>query len=313
MSDPVAEAAQRLREAGIGNPRLDARLLWAFARTFYPPLEGGSKFAEQISGRGQAPNVVPEPDPSPKNPSDFSTLPQGEGKTLALFATLITRRAAREPLAYITGAKEFWSLDFAVGPGVLIPRPDTETLIEELRRIYPDRSAPLAILDLGTGSGCLLIAALTEYPNAIGVGIDRSPDALAWAARNVAAHHLDDRATLIETGWLEEASPGFDVVLSNPPYIPTAEIAALEPEVARFEPFAALDGGPDGLDAYRALAPRIGHLLKPSGHAFLELGAGQGDAVGTLLRTAGLETTRFAADLAGIPRCLVAKRHNAAA
>lgn len=263
MSDPVAEAATRLKAAGIANPRLDARLLWEFAQKNTPEL----------------------------------------------FESLLLRRIAREPLAYITGHKEFWSLDFAVGPGVLIPRPDSETLIEEVLRTYPDRAAPLSLLDLGTGSGCLLVAALKEYPNAHGVGIDLSPDALAWARRNVAAHHLEDRATLIESGWLEEASPGFDILLSNPPYIRSADIAALQPEVARFEPAAALDGGPDGLDVYRALTPRIGHLLKPAGRAFLELGAGQGEAVAELLAAGGLGLDHFAADLAGIPRCLVAKRN----
>ncbi|HJW41315.1 MAG TPA: peptide chain release factor N(5)-glutamine methyltransferase, partial [Rhizomicrobium sp.] len=199
----LEEAVARLRDAGVDNPRLDARLLWEF------------------------------------------------GQSSGDFESLIARRAAREPLAYITGRKEFWSLDFAVGPGVLVPRPDTETLIEQLIRERPDRLVPLSILDLGTGSGCLLIAALREYPNARGVGVDRSPEALAWARHNLIALGVEDRATLIETDWPEEASPGFDVVLANPPYIPTAEIETLEPEVCRYEPRAALDGGPDGLDAYR--------------------------------------------------------------
>jgi len=294
------EAVQRLRDAGVDNPRLDARLLWEFAN---PPLEGGSKFAQQISGRGLAPAA----DPSPKMPSAFSTLPQGEGQATAILETLIARRAAREPLAYITGHREFWSLDFAVGPGVLIPRPDTETLIEQLIRRRPDRATPLSLLDLGTGSGCLLVAALTEYPAAHGVGIDTSPDALAWATRNIAAHGLESRASLIETAWPQEASPGFDVILANPPYIPSADIETLEPEVSRYEPRAALDGGPDGLDAYRALAPRITRLLRPSGLAFLEFGAGQGEAVVAILASTGLEIAEIVPDLAGIPRCAVVK------
>ena len=225
-----------------------------------------------------------------------------------VFEMLVTRRAAREPLAYITGHKEFWSLDFAVGPGVLIPRPDTETLIEELVRRHADHSAPLSLLDLGTGSGCLLIAALKEFPNARGVGIDASAEALAWAQRNIAAQALEDRTSLIETAWPEEASPGFDVILANPPYIPSAEIDRLEPEVARFEPRPALDGGPDGLEAYRALAPRIARLLTPSGTAFLEFGQGQDQDVASILASAGLEIVKIAADLAGIPRCAVVTR-----
>lgn len=259
MNDPVTDAAALLRAAGVENPRLDARLLWEFAK-------GGNDYE-----------------------------------------SFIARRAAREPLAYITGHKEFWSLDFAVGPGVLVPRPDTETLIEELTRLYPDRATPLSILDLGTGSGCLLIAALTEYPAAHCVGIDASSEALAWARRNLAAHGLESRATLIETDWPEEASPGFDAILANPPYIPTGAIEALEPEVSRYEPRPALDGGPDGLAAYRVLAPRISRLLKPGGHGFVEFGAGQGDAVAALMAAAGLGIVKIAPDLAGIARCAVVK------
>ena len=274
MSDAVADAVARLREAGVSNARLDARLLWEYAKS----VEVSALFAK--------------------------------GRLEGIFASLIARRACREPLAYITGTKEFWSLDFAVGPGVLIPRPDSETLIEALLHTYPDRATPLSILDLGTGSGCLLIAALSEYPNAHGVGIDQSAEALAWARRNVGAHHLEHRSSLIESGWLEEAQPGFDVILCNPPYIRTVDIASLEPEVARFEPAAALDGGPDGQGAYRELAPRIGRLLKPSGRAFVELGAGQGAAVSALMAAQDLEPLEISADLAGIPRCLALRRNN---
>jgi release factor glutamine methyltransferase len=266
VSDPLAQAVQRLKYAGVDNPRLDARLLWEFSQ-----------------------------------------------KSPALFDTLVARRAAREPLAYITGTKEFWSIPFAVGPGVLIPRPETELLIEELVRDRPDRSAPLSILDLGTGSGCLLIAALSEYPNARGVGIDRSAEALAIAGRNIEAHRLRDRATLIETDWPEEAEPGFDAILANPPYIPTADIAGLAPEVSRYEPRAALDGGSDGLDAYRVLAPRIGRLLKPSGSAYIEFGRGQHDVVAAIFAASGLTIERIVPDLAGIPRAIAAKLRNLAA
>jgi release factor glutamine methyltransferase len=257
----IGQAGMRLRAAGVESGRMDARLLWDYAR----------------------------------NPD--------------VFEMLIARRAAREPLAYITGLKEFWSLNFAVGPGCLIPRPDTETLIEELTRLVPDRAAPFSLLDLGTGSGCILVAALSEFPNAHGIGIDASPDALYWAIRNVAAHKLQTRASLIETGWLEEASPGFDVVLSNPPYIPTATIGTLEPEVRDHEPRQALDGGPDGLDAYRALAPRIGSLLRLGGHALLEIGIGQEGDVSALMSAAGLEVLRTVKDLAGIARAIVARRN----
>jgi release factor glutamine methyltransferase len=271
VTDPLPAAVQRLKEAGVDNPRLDARLLYEHARA----VTASALVAQD--------------------------------RTDWLFASFISRRAAREPLAYITGRKEFWSLAFAVGPGALIPRPETELLIEQLLKDRPDRAMPLSILDLGTGSGCLLIAALSEYLNARGVGIDRSPQALAWAQQNIEAHRLQDRATLIETDWPEEAEPGFDAVLANPPYIPAADIAGLAPEVARYEPRSALDGGPDGLDAYRALALRIGRLLKPDGRAYIEIGVGQSDVVEAIFAAHGLAICRIEADLAGIPRCIVAK------
>ena len=222
-----------------------------------------------------------------------------------LFESLLSRRLAREPLAYILGRKEFWSIDFAVGPGVLVPRPDTETLIESVRQSFADKSAALCVLDLGTGSGCLLIAALKEYPTARGIGVDISPDALDWAQRNVATHGLEDRVVLIESGWLEQASPGFDVVLCNPPYIPTDDIGSLAPEVRLFEPRAALDGGSDGCDAYRVLADRIGNLLAPGGRAFVEIGQGQETAARNILEAGGLVIVGVTSDLAGISRCLI--------
>jgi release factor glutamine methyltransferase len=204
-------------------------------------------------------------------------------------------------LAYITGRKEFWSLDFAVGPGVLVPRPDTETLIEEAIRLYPDRSLPLAIADLGTGSGAILIAALKEFPNARGIGFESSSQAFVWACRN--AHALmPGRAEIRLADWTAARGP-FDLVFSNPPYIPSAEIATLEPDVRDHEPLAALDGGPDGLDAYRALGRLLPGLLKPGGHAVVEMGAGQAGAMELLFT--GLGVLRLAPDLAGVPRALV--------
>jgi len=267
--DPRGEAVKRLSAGGIENARLDARLLWEHAEK------------TSLAERGNAADV---------------------------FDRLVDRRLAREPLAYIVGHKEFWSLEFAVGPGVLVPRPETEILIEELCKSFPDRGARLSILDLGTGSGCLLVAALREYANAHGVGVEASSEALGWAKRNIAAHRLEDRANLIESGWLDEASPGFDVLLCNPPYVASGDIAALEPEVRLFEPRSALDGGVDGLDAYRLLAPRIGRLLSSGGRAYLEIGAGQSEPVGQILRTNHLRIVSLAVDLAGIPRCFVLKR-----
>ena len=263
------EAVGRLAAAGIDNPRAEARLLLAHAL-------GTSRDATL-----SAPPLTPD--------------------QAAQFAGLVARRAAREPLAYITGRKEFWSLDFAVGPGVLVPRPDTETLIEEAIRLYPDRSLPLAIADLGTGSGAILIAALKEFPNARGIGFESSSEAFLWACRN--AHALmPGRAEIRLADWTTARGP-FDLVFSNPPYIASAEIATLEPDVRDHEPLAALDGGPDGLDAYRALGRLLPGLLKPGGHAVVEMGAGQAGAMELLFT--GLGVLRLAPDLAGVPRALV--------
>jgi release factor glutamine methyltransferase len=219
------------------------------------------------------------------------------------FGAALDRRIAREPVAYITGHKEFWSLDFEVGPGALVPRPETETLIEELLKAFPDKAVPLEILDLGSGSGCLLIAACHEYPSARGEGIDSAPDALFWTMRNLARHGMDGRARAELMDWAD-LSGAWDVILCNPPYIPTADVAGLAPEVRLYEPLAALDGGVDGLEAYRALAPRIAKLLKPLGRGFLEIGAGQETEIAPILNAAGLKIVCEAKDLAGIVRCI---------
>jgi release factor glutamine methyltransferase len=225
----------------------------------------------------------------------------------ALFEDFLSRRAAREPLAYITGRKEFWSLDFEVGPGVLIPRPETETVIEQALAIFPDRAAPLKVLDLGTGTACLLVAFLKEFPNARGLGVDTSTETRTCAFRNVARHGLAGRCEIRSGDWDKAVTGPYDLVLSNPPYIRTADLAGLEPEVA-YEPVLALDGGPDGLSAYRALAPALARLLSPSGYAFLEIGAGRSTEVRAILTTCGFTLNKVAPDLAGIPRVLVVKR-----
>ena len=221
------------------------------------------------------------------------------------FEGYVRRRIGREPVAYITGHKEFWSLDFEVGPGVLIPRPETETVVEQVLTYFPGSAAPLKVLDLGTGSGCLLVSLLKEFPNARGLGIDSSEIARATATRNVARHGLADRAEIADGDWMESVAGDWDVVVSNPPYIATADIAGLAPEV-RFEPFVALDGGDDGLDAVRALAAQFGRHLK--GTAFVEIGAGQAESAQALIAAEGLFVVNIAPDLAGIPRILIIRR-----
>lgn len=222
-------------------------------------------------------------------------------KTGQDFEGLVARRESREPVAYITGHKEFWSLDFEVGSGVLVPRPDTETLVEEALRLMPDRNLPLRIADFGTGSGAILIAALKEFPNASGTGFECSPDAFRYAAAN-AVRLIGPRAEICLEDWNSASGP-FDLIFCNPPYIPSAEIESLAPDVSRFEPRTALDGGPDGLAAYRGLAKLLPGLLKPGGHALLEIGVRQALSMSGLFQ--GLEIVRIAPDLSGIPRCVI--------
>lgn len=220
---------------------------------------------------------------------------------------LTRRREAREPVAHIVGRKHFWTLDLAVNPAVLIPRPETELLVEAaLQSIAPDGAA--RVLDLGVGSGAILLAVLAERPNATGVGVDISDDALGVARANAEALGLAQRIVFKQGDWASAIEGGFDVVLSNPPYIATAEIEMLAPEVAQFEPRLALDGGADGLDAYRAIAAELPRLLKLGGAFALEVGLGQAEAVRALAEGAGLSTGEPRRDLAGIPRVVVGRR-----
>jgi release factor glutamine methyltransferase len=267
---------ERLAAAGIDSARLDARVLLACVMDL---------------GTGE---LLTAKDPSPEQ--------------IARYEELLERRLAREPVAYITGEREFWSLPFAVGPGVLIPRPETETLLEEAFRLFPDREAPLNVLDLGTGSGCLLIAFLKNFPKARGIGVDRSAEALGWARRNAEAHGVADRMAWQEGGWGAVDGATFDLVLSNPPYLTLAEAETLPPEIARYEPANALLAGADGLNAYRALAPLFARYVKPNGRVIVEIGAGQADAVSRILAGHGLEIMAVRADLAGIPRSVAAVR-----
>jgi release factor glutamine methyltransferase len=222
----------------------------------------------------------------------------------AAMQALVARRAAHEPLALILGRREFWSLDFAVSSATLIPRPESETLIEAALGAFAGRGPLRRILDLGTGTGCLLLAALSEFTAAFGVGVDRSSDAVALAARNAVMLGMADRTAFLCADWASALDARFDLILTNPPYVTTAELDGLMPEVARHEPRVALDGGTDGLSAYRRLVPDLARLLAPDGIALLEVGRGQAAAVGRLARNAG-----FAADprhdLSGIARALV--------
>lgn len=221
------------------------------------------------------------------------------------FAELVARRAAHEPVAHILGHAEFWGLGLEVSGAVLVPRADSETLIEAACGIFADR-APARIIDLGTGSGCLLLAALSEWPQAEGIGIDRSSDALALATSNARRHGLQAemlRADWSAPGWAEGLGR-FDLILANPPYVEDA--AELDPDVRDYEPAGALFAGPEGLDDYRVLIPQLSALLAPGGVALVEIGYRQAEAVAAIAAAAGLESALHH-DLGGRPRALELK------
>ncbi len=222
----------------------------------------------------------------------------------ARFADALGRRAGREPLARITGQREFWSLPIGLGADTLIPRPDSETVVEAALALVADWDKELSVLDLGTGSGCLLFALLVELPRARGLGIDRAAGALAVARANAQRLGLSARAEFRVGDWADGLAGPFDIIVSNPPYVADEEWAALPPEVRDFEPELALNGGRDGLAAYRALVSGIAPLLAPDGFGVIELGAGQHDRVAEICRNSGLFTGPARRDLGGHPRAL---------
>lgn len=264
--------------AGVDSPDLDARLLIAAVLGCDPAAlmaRGDDPVGEDAAGRVQV---------------------------------LVAQRLAGKPVARILGRKEFWSLDFALAPETLVPRPDTETVVEAALAAFPDKAAPLRVLDLGIGSGAILAAILSERPRAFGIGVDRAEGAARAARDNLERAGLGGRAAVMVGDWAEALRDGFDLVVSNPPYIPAGEIASLAAEVRRHDPMLALDGGPDGLAAYRAIARALPCLLVPGGVAVLELGIGQEADVSALLAAAGLSCDGPARrDLGGIPRALVAR------
>lgn len=287
MTQAVAllrDAAVRLEAAGVEEARRDARLLLAEALGV------------------EAHRLILEPQ---------TNVPPAAADR---FAGFVAARAARVPVSRILGRREFWGLTFRLSPATLDPRPDSETLVEAVLKAFPDRTAPLRVLDFGTGTGCLLLAVLSEYPNATGLGIDKAEDAVATASANAVDLGLAGRAEIRLGDWGQGlggqglggqgVGEPFDIILSNPPYIEAAVVPALAPEVARHDPLLALAGGADGLDAYRRLLPDVARLLAAQGHAFLELGQGQAADVAALAQQCGLMQRALHADLAGIARCL---------
>ncbi len=275
LGEAVAAAAVDLASCGIADSRREARLLVALAAGI------------------EAAAVLSYPERALELPAEVR------------LQDMVRRRRKREPVSRLIGRREFWSLEFEVGPATLDPRPDSETLVEAALGRIGDRGARLKILDLGTGTGCLLLALLSELPNAFGLGFDLAPEAVAVARRNAAANALESRAVFAVGDWGAAARGGFDVVLANPPYVPSAEIARLAPEVALWEPRLALDGGVDGFSACRALAPDLGRLIATTGFAVIELGDGQAVTAAALFRSAGLDVVARHRDLSARERCLV--------
>lgn len=220
---------------------------------------------------------------------------------------MLGRMVEHEPLSRILGQREFWGLDFALSSATLDPRPETETVVEAVLRRKPNRSAPLRILDLGTGTGCLLLALLGEYREATGCGIDLSEGAVRTAVRNAARLGLAARARFLVGNWAAAVSGRFDAVVANPPYIATEDLRFLPQEVARYDPRQALDGGEDGLMPYRAIAAALPRLLAPEGIFACEIGVDQADPVGAILTANGLSCDGIEKDLGGIARCAIGR------
>ena len=270
----------RFKSAGIDSAELDARLFV------------GAALGLDLTGLITAAN---------------RTLTLDESNRLEAFAA---RRLNGEPVARILGHKEFWGLPFRLSAATLVPRPDTETIVERaLEILRASRERALRVVDLGTGTGAILLALLHELPKAFGVGTDISLEALWTAKANAEDLGLATRSAFVACSYASALSGDFDLIVSNPPYIRSADIASLASEVRDHDPRAALDGGANGLDAYRVLIPQAAGLLSPGGALILEAGQGQSGPIETLMTAAGLTTPEGAkSDLAGIPRAVTGRK-----
>ncbi len=282
LAKVISTLAQRLEVSGAEAAMLDARLLIGLALGLDRPVYGHEDF-------------------------------ELDADTLARLDELVVRREAGEPVSRIRGWREFWSMRFTLSPACLDPRPDSETLVSAAIEKYRHISdKPITILDYGTGSGCLLLAVLSECRDAKGIGVDQQVEAIAAAQTNAQYHQLDDRAKMMVSHWCDALAPEekADLILANPPYIPTLDISGLSREVRCFDPVMALDGGADGLMAWRELMPRIGQRLTPNGAALLEIGQGQEHDIAALAAAHGLSVDDVWHDLSGILRVMAINNPN---
>jgi release factor glutamine methyltransferase len=277
-SEALRELRRTLDAAGFETAALDARLLLLAALAI------------------TATDLITRPE---------SLLSPDQAETLASFTR---RRLDHEPVARIVGEREFWGLPFRLSAETLVPRPDTETVVETALDLIADRRAPLRIVDFGTGSGCILVALLHELRNATGLGIDLSFGALVTARANAHANGVGTRSRFALSRWADAVSGTFDLVVSNPPYIASGVIPTLDDEVRDYDPRLALDGGPDGLEPYRILLTEAGRLLSPGGLLVVEIGYDQAQDLTSLAGLHDLEILRIAHDLSGTPRCVAMKR-----
>ena len=278
LAEALALATDRLAEAGVEQPASDARLLVELAL--------GIDRTQVLVDRHRRLTATEQ----------------------QAIRDLTSSRATRRPVSRIVGRREFWSLEFELSPATLDPRPESETVVTTALSLSDRHDAPLRLLDLGTGTGCLLLALLSELPGAFGIGVDRSEEAAGTARQNAVRLGLSDRAAIVVGNWADALTGRFDLIVTNPPYIVTSEIEGLAPEVARHDPRLALDGGRDGLDGARAVIPAIARLLAPGGYAVLEIGQGQSDQVIRLLTNSRIDrpfgVIRVHRDLAGFVRCI---------
>lgn len=274
VADFLVDAGRILREAGNGDPRREARILLAHAEGV--AAETLIAYPERIVG--------------------------DVDRAIAF----VERRASGEPVSRILGRRAFWKDDFLIGPDTLDPRPDTETVIEDVLDRLPERSRVSRILDLGVGSGCLLLSLLREYPGASGFGVDVSQGAVDATVTNARAFGMADRVEVSVGNWFDGVTGTFDLIVSNPPYIPSGDIPGLDREVRNHDPMRALDGGDDGLDSYRVIVPGAKRHLEPGGVMALEVGAGQAADVSSFCVSEGFSRIRVRRDLGGIERCVSA-------